>query len=140
MEFARRHPSQVSALVLMSTCLSAAQWKVPGITEDMLLTDVELEKGRPFLENLWSSFSDETFAGLEPYLRTFDFREQKWPMPVLHVYGTEDRRFPLHDLGLRSCAISGSGHFPFLLQSEACRRLIFSFLVEHGVVSGAKHT
>lgn len=149
-EYARKHQGKLSGVSLLGTGLSTEQWRhfhhdlekkglQDASPEEIFLTANELEAGKPFLENIWNGFSDETFESVsETYLERYNLLPAlaEIKIPILSFYGDSDLRFSpeiaksfkKYNDKIVEIEISNAGHFPFLSKpnseliiSEICR-------------------
>jgi len=137
-KYASAYEDQLAGLVLMSTGLNASHWRdefraelknlglVDASLEEIFLTPIELEFGKPVLDATGESFSEETFDHIfSTYLSNYDLTKdfQNLQIPVLNIFGEKDVRFPLRvtrsfqklKKDVIELELPNTGHFPFLL-------------------------
>lgn len=142
LEYIKQFDPKISALVLMSSGLSFKHWKEEfeaekekfGLkdapAEMIFLSSYERKDWTKFLNDLWDSFSGESFDSLfENYIKNHDHTEAflKIKKPVLSVFGSDDHRFPSRVANqmkalnphLETLEVKGAGHFPFLMKEHA---------------------
>lgn len=136
--YAATHEDKLAGLVLISTGLSAKQWRddfraelvnlglADSPLEEIFLTPDERELGKTLLEATGESFSEETFDSLfTTYLSNYDLTEsfRSLRLPILNIFGEKDVRFPLRvaksfqklNGEVVELELPNAGHFPFLL-------------------------
>ena len=139
-EYAGRHQSKLSGLVLISTGLNHKHWKDEyhkeledlGLNdaslEQIFLTPEEIKEGIPFLNQSELTFSEETFMSInKSYLGTYDVTPYLKTLfiPVINIFGEKDVRFPAriaknfneYKSDIINFQIASVGHFPFLQES-----------------------
>lgn len=140
-EYATTHEEKLAGLILMSTGLNSSQWrddfrvelKSLGLEEaspeEIFFTFHESEHGKPFLNSMAESFSEETFDNVfSTYLSSYDLTKafQNLKIPILNIFGEKDVRFPLRvtrafktiNPEVSELELPDTGHFPFLLSEN----------------------
>lgn len=138
-EFALRYPQQLNGMVLMCSALSSQQWMEyhrdleemnlkDASSEELFLVPSELEHGRTFLNQIWSTFSDETFESINrSYIKDFDLTKKLDQIAIkfLNIYAENDLRIPsriaeslrTYNPSILNYRIRAAGHFPFLQEN-----------------------
>ncbi len=142
-EYARRHQEKLSGLVMLCTGLNSDHWgkeyrnelEMLGLTnagpEKIYLAQHEEHIGIPFLDKVGTTLSEETFASLTPYLRSYDLTLflNTIHLPILNIFGENDLRFPTRitrtfrkfNSNMLDLEIPKVGHFPFLSENGRAR-------------------
>jgi pimeloyl-ACP methyl ester carboxylesterase len=148
--YVTQYQEQLAGFVLMSTGLSHKHWNdefqveltklglLDAKPDEIFLTPREAKEGTSFLDQVWESFSNETFESMQTYLDSYDLTDsfRDISIPILNIFGEKDVRFPARicrtfqtlNKRVTNFEIAGAGHFPFL-QMEG-REKIYKIL-EH---------